>query len=134
MLIFPLSVLGLTLQLQVFVALVKHTAPILTTAEWHEAMCINTETARFDELIDTLADVPALLGEVDELVASSNNSIINWRADLLQSFLTLADKIDTWQSNFRDVHSKAAFWAVHSTLHNPTDDAFKDKLFPFSLD
>jgi hypothetical protein len=126
--------LALTAELQVVLALVKHTAPILSNEEWHQAMCTKSDTARFDELIDILSDVSALLAEMNTLISGSNNSILNWRATLLHSLLSLADRLDTWQCGFRSIHSKAPFWAVHSNIHNPTDDAFKDKLFPFSIE
>jgi hypothetical protein len=92
-------------------------------------MMIRNDPRSFDEFFDIIAEVPVLLEESDLLISNTNNTNTHWRAAVLRGFFSVIDKIYAWQNL-----SCPSFHAVPSRLHNPADDPFPDKAFPFSLE
>lgn len=57
-----------------------------------------------------------------------------WARPVLRSCMTAANKIYDIMARIRADTPRAPYWAVPSTLHNPADDKYGNRLFPFSLE
>jgi hypothetical protein len=97
-------------------------------------MCIESRAESFEGLMDLISEVPLLLEESEILLTSAKSTFSLRESTLLQSLLCVFQKLDTWQQRCRLSFAKPPYWAVPSKLHNPSDDAFTDKLFPFALE
>lgn len=90
---------------------------------------------QFDELMEILTDIPALLEETDLILSSVSDSTLEiWASPVLKGCMSNARKIQSLQSRVRDNIPGSSYWAISSTVHNPSDDDRGNKLFPFSLE
>ncbi|KAK9385250.1 hypothetical protein V1515DRAFT_588510 [Lipomyces mesembrius] len=85
-----------------------------------------------DELIDIASDLPVLFEEADMLVARLDLSS-HWHTAILAALVNTDAKLYSWQRKVRSQLSRHIYRAVPSRLHNPTDDEYGNKLYPFAL-
>jgi hypothetical protein len=88
----------------------------------------------FQRLMDVTSDVPPLLEEVGTIFAGLKIPSSELISNLLQNLLCTLQKLDKWQESCRRSASKTPYWAVPARMHNPSDDAFSNSLFPFALE
>jgi hypothetical protein len=90
---------------------------------------VDSAAASLEALVDLISQVPVLMEETDRVVASEVPS-----PKLLQILLEVYQKFTRWQQSYRLKSAGPMYWAVPSRLHNPSDDAFANRLFPFTLE
>jgi hypothetical protein len=88
----------------------------------------------FDELISLVSELPQMLEEVEITLANGHETTTSTASTLLQSLLHFYDKLVRWKELFNSRFDHKGYWAVPSKLHNPSDDAYSDPLFPFALE
>ncbi|KAL7940870.1 hypothetical protein V8C42DRAFT_355946 [Trichoderma barbatum] len=88
----------------------------------------------FVRLMHTVVDVPSMLQEAHALLSSGSNPLAaaQYSTLLVQKF----QELDAWrhlrQRSVTADHDPL-YWSVMSRMHNPADEGYSDKLFPFSL-
>lgn len=97
-------------------------------------MSVESKAESFQGLIDLISDLPLLLEETETVYANSKSGVSGGEPYLYQALLCMLQKLDYWQQVCRRNSTKAAFWAVPSRMHNPSDDKFANNLFPFALE
>lgn len=55
------------------------------------------------------------------------------RTDLFKAILAVLEKFHDHHQRYSAEKAGPLYWAVPSSLHNPSDDHYKSKLFPFAL-
>jgi hypothetical protein len=88
----------------------------------------------FDELISIVSELPQVLEEVEVILANGHKTASTVASSLLRSLLHFYDKLVGWKELFNSRLDNKGYWAVPSKLHNPSDDAYSDRLFPFALE
>jgi len=85
--------------------------------------------------MELLTDLPALLEETDLILSNVNDATVDvWASPVLKGCMSSARKLQSLQAGVRDNAPGSSYWAVPSTVHNPSDDDAGSKLFPFSLE
>lgn len=92
-------------------------------------MDIDNKASSLDCLMDNIAEVPSLLDGLREL---DNPQLRD--ADYVRALLDKSCQIASWQHAYRLDSEKLVSWTIPSKLHNPSDDGFASKLFPFAVE
>lgn len=92
-------------------------------------MDIDDTASSLDCLMDTIAEVPSLL-ERSQRMENSDLGDMEYIRDILDKSYQVA----SWQHAYRFDSDKVVSWTIPSRLHNPSDDKFANKLFPFALE
>jgi hypothetical protein len=119
----------LSIILKVIMALRERRALALDPSIWRQLIGVHSAEDSLEALVDLISEVPILLERTDQVVASSVGS-----PELLRTLLEVSERFRTWQRSYRLSSAGPMYWAAPSRLHNPSDDAFASKLFPFTLD
>lgn len=92
-------------------------------------MDIDDTPSSLDSLMDAIADVPLLLD-------GSHNPKGPEPGDheYIQTLLGKSHQIASWQHAYRLDAKELVSWTIPSKLHNPSDDGYANKLFPFSIE
>lgn len=97
----------------------------LTPEEWHTLLGPAT-SGSYTDLLKSAVEIPALLERAKLLEKQGyyDSTTTEFTARLLRKF----SKLEEWRA-----HQGSIYWVVTSSLENPADDKYGDKLFPFAL-
>jgi hypothetical protein len=88
----------------------------------------------FDELISLVSELPQILEEVEIILASDQATTPSTASNLLQSLIRFYGELVRWKELFNSRLDHKGYWAVPAKLHNPSDERYSDKLYPFALE
>ncbi|RDW75501.1 hypothetical protein BP6252_06643 [Coleophoma cylindrospora] len=114
-------------------ALLNSRTRSVTISECRKLMSTSTEHDSFHELLDVASEVPDLLEELNMLIAGRKIVPEQQRPSLFQSSLAVLEKLYDRQQKYRVEKARPLYWVMPSRVHNPADDAYENKLFPFAL-
>jgi hypothetical protein len=89
--------------------------------------------------MDIVTETPELMEESETLLLAAGN-ITNFAAyydrvsKLAKNLLDVGRKLYDWRQAFRQNLGGQIYWAVLATAHNPADDGYSERLFPFALE
>ncbi|UNI25005.1 hypothetical protein JDV02_010715 [Purpureocillium takamizusanense] len=125
---------SLCVRLCVICAIARRCSLSLAPQRWRELIGPAQSSASFPRLLDIVAEVPAIMEETHQLLSGGlpqgDFRAHDYSEMLLQNFHKLHDWRQCYQNK---VESGSFSYPVLSRLVNPADDAYPDKLFPFSL-
>jgi hypothetical protein len=88
--------------------------------------------------MDIISYVPLLMEESESLKHAASlvdSSAHRLRAvDLAKDLINMGQKLHCWMRALRQSMGRPLHWAVPATAHNPSDDAYSERLFPFALE
>jgi hypothetical protein len=113
----------------VIIALRERKALVLEPSVWRQLINVDGSVDSLEGLVNIISEVPILLEDTDHVVASGISS-----PELLQALIQIFQRFNAWQHSYKSRSEGPMYWAVPSRLHNPSDDAFANKLFPFALE
>ncbi|KAF2466089.1 uncharacterized protein BDR25DRAFT_306293 [Lindgomyces ingoldianus] len=88
---------------------------------------------KLEEIVDIIIEIHCLLEE-SRLLSNTNSDNSIWRATVMKGLLYLYHKLESWRDTVRKQLTDLPYRAVPSRLHNPSDDSYADRLFPFALE
>ncbi|KAH8168490.1 fungal zn(2)-Cys(6) binuclear cluster domain-containing protein [Sarocladium implicatum] len=108
--------------MSVLTGLMTRTQSNVTAAQWRTIMPDRPQDDPFDDLLDIMSELPALL----EMPDSSREHV----AEILR----VIDGIYAWERDFRKRNAAATYSFVPSRLCNSADEGHDEKLYPLVLD
>lgn len=96
-------------------------------------MSPSSEYDSFHELIDVGCEAAVFLQASDELAAGSSTIPQQWKTCLFKAPLAVLEKLYDHHLKYRAHLGTPIYWAMPSVVHNPADDSYPSKLFPFAL-
>lgn len=106
----------------------------MTISQLREIMTLSHEHDSFHGLIDVASEVPVLLEQSDLLIASRNIIPLHLWENVFDSSLLVLEKLHEYHESLKSETQRALYWAVPSRAHNPADDPYDHRLFPFALE
>lgn len=106
----------------------------MAITQLREIMNLSHEHDSFHGLIDVASEVPVLLEQSDVLMASRDIIPTHLWENVFDSSLIVLEKLHDHHETIRVKTQRALYWAVPSRAHNPADDLYENKLFPFALE
>lgn len=99
---------------------------LLTPEEWHTLLGPST-AGSYRDLLKRAVNIPSLLERAKflENQAGDYNSVVS---DITNQLLCRFSELAEWRALQGTI-----YWVVPSTLENPADEKYEDKLFPFAL-
>ena len=105
----------------------------MITAQFRQLMALSHQHDSFHELIDAVSEVPVLLEQFDVLITSRDIIPIHLWTNIFNSSLAVLEKLYNHNKKFIAENELPLYWAAPSIAHNPADDAYENKLFPFAI-
>jgi hypothetical protein len=102
---------------------------VLEPSVWRQLLTVDSSVDSLEGLVNIISEVPLLLEDTDQAIASGVASL-----QLFQALMKVYQKFSSWQQSYRSRSVGPMYWAVPARLHNPSDEAFANKLFPFALE
>ncbi|KAH9207660.1 hypothetical protein DL95DRAFT_395869 [Leptodontidium sp. 2 PMI_412] len=116
-----------------FQALSKRLSRPTAASQCRQLKALVNEQDSMSELLDIAWQVPAVLEESDLLMVSSSTIPEHLRRCIFNPSLEMVEKLQDSQHRYRDELQRPPYWALPSTTHNPADEFYDSKLFPFAL-
>jgi len=101
---------------------------------WRQLMPTTGTTGLLDGLMDIVSDIPALLEAAEPVITDTAVCSPAEVSALAKSLIDAYKRLDAWQQFCQLSSPTPLYWAIPSTLHNPSDDLFPSKLYPFALE
>lgn len=118
---------------QILDGFTKEQPLFLSSGEWPDIA--EAYSRPIDKLLDIIINVPASLARSNELMNYHHPEKLDQElANILIQFTSVIDQINIWHNTTKNSGSELPFRAVISEIHNPIDDSYPSKLFPFALE
>ncbi|KAK9235229.1 hypothetical protein V1525DRAFT_390679 [Lipomyces kononenkoae] len=115
-------------------SLTKEQPRFRSSGEWL-AMSRNVYSQPVDRLLDIITNVPATFGQCNALMDGAHpEQQDNEMTSIIKELIGVVNQIHHWQNRTKFDGSRIPYWAVLSQIHNPADDKYPTKLFPFALE
>ncbi|KAI0126708.1 hypothetical protein BJ170DRAFT_596283 [Xylariales sp. AK1849] len=116
-------------------ALTKRQAQILENDMWRQTATEFGVNGALDEVLQMIADIPAIFERADKLPSISDRSaLLNESAAVVRSILAMVNSLESWHGEFWKASPTARAWLVPSCAANPADGDPFDKTFPLCFE
>ncbi|KIN02837.1 hypothetical protein OIDMADRAFT_52664 [Oidiodendron maius Zn] len=114
--------------------LTKQQPLFLSSGEWLE-ISSSVYFSPIDRLLDIVINIPASLARSNALMDTAHPEQHDYElASILTDFMCVSKQMHIWQHRTKAEGPLIPYWAVFSQIHNPADDEYASKLFPFALE
>ncbi len=103
----------------------------LTDPDWKNIPWNHGSKTTDDELLDLMAQMPALFVDADAIPAMPPGEAVLARLALINRSWDLYAELERWYEEAQP--STPEYWTVFATMPNPTDDPVLGKVFPTAL-